>query len=314
MGIININKLNPHPKNDFYFTDITGDKYEEIKRSIDTYGIRDPLKVTTAYTIISGHQRYRIATDLGLIEVPVEIVDVDEWQAEYMLIAENIERRGEAESDPIKKGRIAGFLKEYWGVKNGGDRKADRQNGEVKNIQNIADFINEPKRNAERLLKLNSLIPQLQSLVSSGALGTTATEQLSHLTEEEQQALFETLGNDVGDITVEESKMIRQEVQGLRDENKSLQDTIESLKNQSPRIVHKEVVREVVPDKVSNEMKKLKELYESSESERVRLEEYIKSDEYKLLDNERKWSYKTTRKINENQGSYGCICFEIKSK
>lgn len=114
MGTININKLNPHPKNDFYFTDITGDKYEEIKRSIDTYGIRDPLKVTTAYTIISGHQRYRIANDLGLLEVPVEIMDVDEWQAEYMLIAENTERRGEAESDPVKKGRQGAFLKEYW--------------------------------------------------------------------------------------------------------------------------------------------------------------------------------------------------------
>lgn len=86
MGIIQINKQNPHPKNGYYFTDIGGDKYEEIKRSIDTYGIRDAIKVTTAYTIISGHQRYRIAKDLGLNEVPVEIIDVDEWEAEYLLI------------------------------------------------------------------------------------------------------------------------------------------------------------------------------------------------------------------------------------
>lgn len=39
-----------------------------------------------------------------------------------MLIAENIERRGEAESDPIKKGRIAGFLKQYWEVGKGNNQ------------------------------------------------------------------------------------------------------------------------------------------------------------------------------------------------
>jgi len=52
-------------------------------------------------------------------------MDVDEWQAEYMLIAENTEHRGEAESDPVKKGRQAVFLKEYWGVKNKGTKALD---------------------------------------------------------------------------------------------------------------------------------------------------------------------------------------------
>src|SRR5690625_2369451 len=105
-GKISIDKLNPHTKNGYYFTDVEGEKYEEIKRSINTYGIRDPLKVTTSYTIISGHQRYRIAKDLDMQEVPVEIVDLNEWDAEYLLIAENVERRGQAETDPIKKARI----------------------------------------------------------------------------------------------------------------------------------------------------------------------------------------------------------------
>ena len=121
-GKILIDKLNPHPKNGYYFTDIDGEKYEEVKRSIATYGIRDALKITTNYTIVSGHQRFRIAKDLGLTEVPVIIMDVDEWEAEYLLIAENTERRGEAETDPIKKARIANFLKEYWGVNHGMNR------------------------------------------------------------------------------------------------------------------------------------------------------------------------------------------------
>ncbi|MEK5103754.1 hypothetical protein MKX83_17370 [Cytobacillus sp. FSL M8-0252] len=79
-------------------------------------------------------------------EVPVEILDVDEWQAEYLLIAENVERRGQAESDPIKKARIAQFLKEYWGVKNGRPEKLGH-NGQVsKTTADIAETIGESEK------------------------------------------------------------------------------------------------------------------------------------------------------------------------
>ena len=178
-GKIAIDKLKPHPKNSYYFTDVDGEKYEEIKRSIATYGIRDPLKVTTSYTVVSGHQRLRIAKELGFTEIPVEIVDIDEWQAEYLLIAENVERRGQAETDPIKKARIAQFLKEYWGVQRGGDRRSNPQNGEMKSAQDIADAIGVQAKHLSRTLKLNDLIPETQSLVSEGKLGTTAAEQLA---------------------------------------------------------------------------------------------------------------------------------------
>lgn len=137
-------------------------------------------------TVISGHQRLRIAKDIGLTEVPVDIIDVNEWDAEYLLIAENVERRGEAEPDPIKKGRIAQFLKEYWGVRDG--RKKLRQNGVVKSIDDIAESIGADRRTTQRLMKLNDLIPEIQALVSSGKLGTTAAEQLAKSTENKNTA------------------------------------------------------------------------------------------------------------------------------
>ncbi|WP_251508838.1 hypothetical protein [Paenibacillus polysaccharolyticus] len=69
-----------------------------------------------------------------------------------MLIAENTERRGEAESDPVKKGRQAAFLKEYWGVKNGGN-KAD---GPKTHLRDIAETIGE----SERTLHFRNWEPQ----------------------------------------------------------------------------------------------------------------------------------------------------------
>lgn len=40
-----------------------------------------------------------------------------EQYIEYLLIAENVERRGQAETDPMKKARIGEFLREYWRLK-----------------------------------------------------------------------------------------------------------------------------------------------------------------------------------------------------
>ncbi|WP_440112196.1 hypothetical protein [Paenibacillus sp. QZ-Y1] len=113
------------------------------------------------------------------IHHPLIKQDVGEWQAEYLLIAENTERRGEAELDPIKKGRQAAFLKEYWGITNGGNKRFKTDG--MKSMKDVAEAIGEKsERTTQRLIKLNDLIPEIQSLVSSGVLGVRAAEQLLH--------------------------------------------------------------------------------------------------------------------------------------
>lgn len=113
-----------------------------------------------------------------------------EMEAEYLLIAENTERRGEAEKDPIKKARIAGFLKEYWGVRDG---VKVGHNVQAKGLDDIGNFLGESRKSTQRLIKLNDLTPELQQLVSDGKLGTTAGEQLAYLTEDAQRELWDKL-------------------------------------------------------------------------------------------------------------------------
>ncbi len=55
MNCVSIALLKCHPKNQEYYNSLTPEKYEEIKRSIEINGIRDPLKVLPDYTIIAGH-------------------------------------------------------------------------------------------------------------------------------------------------------------------------------------------------------------------------------------------------------------------
>ena len=226
MNLVDIHRLKPHPKNLEYFGDLDGSKYEEIRQSIQANGIRDPLKVTPDLTILAGHQRYRIAKELGIEQVPVTICDVSQEEAEYLLIADNEERRG-TDDDPMRKARRAKFLKEYWGIRGRGP-KSFSQNGEnPKSSRDVAKAVGTSADHLPRLLKLNDLIAPLQSLVSSGKLSTTAAEQLAHLSSDVQKALFETLGEGIGLRTVAETRELRQQ---LADAERKAKEQAESLR------------------------------------------------------------------------------------
>lgn len=225
---VNPKLLKPHPKNDEYYSPLPKEKYEEIKRSIAFNGIRDPIKVLSDYTVIAGHQRLKIALELGLESVPVEVLDISPEEAEYLLIADNHERR-QADDDPIRKARRAEFLAKYWDIRWGGarnikDQKDTMQNSEKeargqnvllkdsenKTLKDIARAIGEKEeRTVKRLLKLNELIPELQHLVSKGKLGTTAAEQLAYLSPEAQKELYNALGEAISEITVKDAREIR---------------------------------------------------------------------------------------------------------
>ena len=67
-----------------------GDKeYKKIENSIREFGFADPLVVNADMTIIGGHQRLTVAVDLGYIEVPCAVVDVDKTREKALNIALN---------------------------------------------------------------------------------------------------------------------------------------------------------------------------------------------------------------------------------
>jgi ParB-like chromosome segregation protein Spo0J len=57
-------KLTKHPTNDFH--DIEGEQWEKFKDSIDSIGIIHPIIIDTRNRVLSGWQRTRAASILGL--------------------------------------------------------------------------------------------------------------------------------------------------------------------------------------------------------------------------------------------------------
>jgi ParB family chromosome partitioning protein len=177
---ISIQLLKIHPKNTDYFSELPDEKYQEIKQSIAAHGIRDPLKVLSDYIVIAGHQRLRIAKELGIEKVPVVVLDISAEEAEYLLIADNEERR-QGDDNPMRKARRAEYLKQYWNVREGSTNPkgttVPRKGHNVpygKTLADVAEAIGETEKGVKRLLKLNDLIAPLQALVSADKLTPTA--------------------------------------------------------------------------------------------------------------------------------------------
>lgn len=301
-----VSLLKPHPKNAEYFSEPTPEERESLKRSIASEGVRDPLKVTPNYTVIAGHLRLEIARELGLEKVPVQIVDGDPDYLEYLLIADNEERR--VCNDPIKKAKRAEFLKRYWGVKNEAGRpKKLPQNAVIncKTMVAVAEAIGESVDSTQRLLKLNDLIPELQQLVSQGKLSQTAAYSLAFLPPEEQEQLLETLGEcGVCGLSVKEAQELRKELDSARKEKESLQARLAELEDEKETLsrqladlqdslssVEEEVTEklgrqyeEKLQEALSGLQKRLREAKEESEHLRAKLRELKQNPVEKVVE------------------------------
>jgi len=83
------------------------DALQELADDIKARGILEPLLVREAepgsYEIIAGERRYRAAQVAGLVEVPVIVRQMDDKEAQFTMLAENLQR---ADLDPLDEQRF----------------------------------------------------------------------------------------------------------------------------------------------------------------------------------------------------------------
>lgn len=83
----------------------------------------------------------------------------------------------------------------------------------MKKLADVAQAIGEDEKTTKRLLKLNDLIPELQALVSSGRLGTTAAYELAFLSPGTQKALHDHYSRQIAEIKHAEAKELRRKIE-----------------------------------------------------------------------------------------------------
>ena len=68
---------------------ISTKQYKDLKESINKFGLVDPIIVNKCYTIIGGHQRYKICKDLDYKDIGCIILDLNKEQERELNIRLN---------------------------------------------------------------------------------------------------------------------------------------------------------------------------------------------------------------------------------
>lgn len=215
--LVPIETLKPHPKNKELFPDPPQENlWREIVADVKENGIINPLIVAKDYTVIAGHLRLEAAKEAGLTHVLVDKRDLlseSDW-AVSLMIRDNLLRR---HLNEMQVARLIRVLKEQYGVKHGGYREPNMENVDGSKGQNVllkvADVVGMTKKQIQRYDKLNDLIPELQELVSSGKLGSTAAYELAFLSPDTQRQLLSVYGEKLSALKQSEAKELRRKIE-----------------------------------------------------------------------------------------------------
>ena len=261
MQQININELKPHPRNNEFFDDMSGEKWKEFIESIKTRGVIEPIVITPDKEIVSGHQRVRACKELGIKTV---MCDVHTYNSEDEILQDlletNIRQRGDVGGSAKKVGLRIKELERIYGIKQGGSgfygNKHTENNVEtpnnsetLKTQEQLAKEMGISVDTLNNYKKLTEMIPELEELVDTGiAKPTTALAIMRNLSEDEQLEMISSL-DTTKKITQKQVQQYINKIKELESREPKIIDntdysSIERLKNKIKEIEYQKSILE----------------------------------------------------------------------
>ncbi|MDR1565568.1 MAG: ParB/RepB/Spo0J family partition protein [Oscillospiraceae bacterium] len=186
-----IAKLVPFSQHPFKL--YTGDKLAEMAESIKERGVVCPIIVRKQddeqYEIIAGHNRVEAAKLSNLADIPAIIREVDDDTATLMMIESNLNQRENIL--PSERGQAYKLQLETLNRK--GHRTLYQNGTRLDSLNDIAANNNDSRTQVTRFIRLTSLISDLSDMVDDGKLNFTFGVDLSYLSPEHQQTVYELI-------------------------------------------------------------------------------------------------------------------------
>ena len=194
MTNISINKL--HEFRDHPYQVLDNEEMNSLIESVQQQGIMTPLIVrplegtTDEYEIISGPRRFRAAQKAGLAEVPAFIRPVSRDEAAIMVVDSNLHREHLLPSEKAFAYKLKAEALKHQGQRNDltSEQLAPKLSTEL-----IAEQEGTSKDTVKRYIRLTKLIPDILKMVDEQRIAFSVGVELSYLTENEQQDLFEAI-------------------------------------------------------------------------------------------------------------------------
>ena len=178
------------------------DKMQELVSSIKDSGILSPLvvrKIAEAqYEIISGHRRTRAAKLCGLAVVPAIIREMADDEAAIAMVNANQQREQILPSEKAKAYQIKYEAMKHQGQSGG------------RSLKKMEEESDDSQMTIHRYLRLNNLTDELLEMVDNGKISFMPAVDLSFLTKEEQQNVYEIIKENRVRITKAQAARLKE--------------------------------------------------------------------------------------------------------
>lgn len=174
----------------------------EMAESVRQYGVLVPGLVRQledgSYQMVSGHRRKLSSELAGRDTIPCIVRDLTDDEAVIIMVDSNLQRERVLPSEKAfaykmkldAMRRQAGRPSKENGVPVG----HHFQQGKSREI--LADNSPDSNTQIQRYIRLTNLIPEILDMVDDGRIAFRPAVELSYLTEQEQSALYDTMGRE----------------------------------------------------------------------------------------------------------------------
>ena len=170
--------------------DLSKKDFNELKKSIEKWGIIEPIIINQHNVIICGKERYRAALILGIDKVPV-VIRITNGNAEIRDISleENLRRRHLASMKNTEE--IKTFYSSK-GIKKGGKMKRGKSNRKCSR-KTASKKLDCNEQQISRSLTSLKLIPELSGLLDKGKINQEAASLYAKVSFENQKKIYDIL-------------------------------------------------------------------------------------------------------------------------
>ena len=174
----------------------------EMAESVRQYGVLVPGLVRQledgSYQMVSGHRR-KLASELaGRDTIPCIVRDLTDDEAVIIMVDSNLQRERVLPSEKAFAYKMKlDAMRRQAGRPSKGNSAPVGQNFEGKTSRELL-AIESPDSHSQiqRYIRLTNLIPEILDMVDDGRIAFRPAVELSYLTEQEQSALYDTMGRE----------------------------------------------------------------------------------------------------------------------
>ena len=187
----------------------TGEEMDQLKESIQEYGVLSPLLARSlpngSYEIVSGHRRKAACEALGITRLPVLVRPMTDDEAIILLVDSNIQREHILPSE-----KAFAYKMKMEAIKHQGQSLANSTCGQVGHKSRDTLSKTESGRTVQRYIRLTCLIPSILQMVDEGRIAFNPAVEISYLTEEDQQLLKDEMDACQATPSLTQSRTLKQ--------------------------------------------------------------------------------------------------------